>query len=65
MSYFEAPDFRFGDNHGKILHQEYAKMILCADNLAIVENIKELQKTLQEWNNTFSKTRSRNESGES
>ena len=41
---------------GKVSEQEELKKILYADDLAVVaENKEDLQKALQEWNNTFRK----------
>ena len=40
---------------GKVSEQEELKKILYADNLAVVADNKDLQKTLQEWSNTFRK----------
>ena len=41
---------------GKVSEQEELKKILYADDLAVVaDNKKDLQKTLQEWSNTFRK----------
>ena len=41
---------------GKVPKQEELKKILYADDLAVVVDKKEdLQKTLQEWSNTFRK----------
>ena len=41
---------------GKVYEQEELKKILYADDLAMVADKKEdLQKTLEEWNNTFRK----------
>ena len=43
-------------NSGNVSEQEELNKILCADDLAVVvDNKEDLQKTLQEWSNTFRK----------